>query len=324
MSSEDPMSQRFIAPFQKWLDRDGYYEDDLHLIVKINWQDNPWFPESLNSERLFDFKHKPRAEYDHIWEGAFNDAIDNAIIKPEWFDAAIDAHIKLKIKPRGLKVVGFDPSDLGGDPKGFAYRHGNVFLDVTENPTGDVNDGADWAIDKAQEYSADHFVWDADGMGIGLKRQILKSLPKCETAMFHGGEEPDNPDQIFEPFDEYDPKTRRSNWDTFRNKRAQYYWKLAKLFYNTYRAVDRGEMMNPDECISISSKCELTKLRAEICRIPQVHNSSGRRQVMSKPEMKKKHGISSPNMADAMMMSYAIQPKGKRKGPSPQPKIKVY
>ena len=45
-SSADPFSQRFIVPYQKELERDGYYEDDLHLIVVINWRDNPWFKDS--------------------------------------------------------------------------------------------------------------------------------------------------------------------------------------------------------------------------------------------------------------------------------------
>ena len=30
-SSEDPFSRRFITPFKDDLDRDGYFEDDLHL-----------------------------------------------------------------------------------------------------------------------------------------------------------------------------------------------------------------------------------------------------------------------------------------------------
>ena len=36
-SSEDPFSKRFINPFLDHLNRDGYYEDDLHLIIKMNY-----------------------------------------------------------------------------------------------------------------------------------------------------------------------------------------------------------------------------------------------------------------------------------------------
>ena len=34
-SSTDAMSQEFIVPYQAALDRDGYYEDDYHLIIKV-------------------------------------------------------------------------------------------------------------------------------------------------------------------------------------------------------------------------------------------------------------------------------------------------
>lgn len=39
-------------------------------IIEINWQDNPWFPDALNDERLADMKHRSDT-YDHVWEGAF-------------------------------------------------------------------------------------------------------------------------------------------------------------------------------------------------------------------------------------------------------------
>ena len=42
-SSNDPMSQEFIVPFQDSIDRDGYYEDDYHLVIKVGYEDNPWF-----------------------------------------------------------------------------------------------------------------------------------------------------------------------------------------------------------------------------------------------------------------------------------------
>ena len=141
MSSEDPISKRFLIPFWDQLERDGCYEDDMHLIVKINWKDNPWFPQVLEDERQWAFEHMSRAEYDHVWEGYFNDQVDNSIILPEWFDACVDAHKKIGFKPRGLKIVSHDPSDLSGDPKALAFRHGNVILDCFEILQGDVNKG---------------------------------------------------------------------------------------------------------------------------------------------------------------------------------------
>lgn len=45
--------------------------DETIRCVKINYDDNPWFPESLNKVRLRDLKNNPQ-RYDWIWNGNFN------------------------------------------------------------------------------------------------------------------------------------------------------------------------------------------------------------------------------------------------------------
>ena len=305
-SSADPFSQRFIVPFQKELDKDGYYEDDMHLIIVANYMDNPFFPAVLEKERAYDYEHLDRAEYDHIWLGKFNDTIANAIIKTEWFDAAIDAHIKKGFKPRGATIVSHDPSDTGPDDKGLAIRKGSVFLEVLAMDKGDVNEGCDWATSRAIECNADLFTWDCDGLGVSLNRQVSEAFDgiKTEIRMFKGSMRVDNPDAIYEPLDNIrEPKT---NKETFKNKRSQYYWLLRDRFYKTYRAVVKGEYIDPDELISISSNIkDLQALRSEVCRIPLKPNGSGLIQIMSKDDMLKMQ-IQSPNMADALMMSMEI------------------
>jgi phage terminase large subunit len=48
----------------------------------------------------------------------------------------------------------------------------------------------------------------------------------------------------------------------------------------------------------------IDKLRSEVCRIPLKPNNNGYIQIMSKIEMRALK-IPSPNMADALMMSFA-------------------
>lgn len=304
MSSGDPFSKMFIVPFKKQLDKDGFYEDKNFLIIVMNWRDNPWHSE-LEQQRRLAKKTMPRAQYDHIWEGDFNDSVENAIIPAEWFDASVDFHLKKGIKPQGMKIVSHDPSDTGPDAKGLVYRHGIVVLDVQEKTDGDVNEGSDWAIGYAIQHQVDMYAWDADGMGVSLKRDISNAFTgkKVEIRPFRGSERPENPDSLYEPVDMISVSEERSNADTFRNKRAQYYWRLRDRFFKTYRAVTKGENFDPDELISISSEIDcLQKLRSEVCRIPVKPNGTGRIQIMTKVEMKKLK-IDSPNLADALMMS---------------------
>lgn len=307
-SSEDPFSQRFIEPFADKLLSDGVYEDDLHLIVLMNYCDNPWFEDSgLEGERQFDYANLPRAMYDHTWLGKYNDSVSNAIIPSEWFDACIDAHVKLNFKIRGAKTVSFDPADTGPDAKGYAIRHGSVFIDAGEIEQPDINSSLDDAAEIAIRHQADLFTWDCDGMGIGLKREVDNWLaPKgIQIKQFRGSASPDNKDAIYEPADSQSSLShkQKKNGEVFKNKRAQNYWKLRDRCYKTYRAVTHGEYSDPDDLISFSSGIKLlNKLRSELCRIPKKPNGSGLIQIMSKQDMASL-GIKSPNIADSVMMA---------------------
>lgn len=307
MSSADPFSQRFINPFQRYLDRDGYYEDDMHIIIVSNYLHNPFFPDVLEQERLFDLEHLSLAQYEHIWLGKFNDTVEGAIIPVEWFNSAIDSHLTLGFKQLGATIVTHDPSDLGPDPKGLVARQGSVVFDVQEKDDGDVNDGADWATYWAREYNADVFRWDCDGLGVSLKRQISTSLDgmRIDIDMFKGSERVDNPNDVYLPDKQIDRRDSKTNEQTFRNKRAQYYWYLRDRFYNTHLAITRKEYRDPESLISLSSEIEcIDRLRSEVCRIPKKYNANGLIQIMSKQDMAKlKPPIPSPNMADSLMMN---------------------
>jgi len=309
-SSKDPVAQKWLRRAEKELARTGIYEDDFMLIVQINWDEVPrrWFVASgLEQERADDEKNLTQAAYDHKWGGGYNDTVENAIIQPEWFDACIDAHKKLGFEPRGIEVVSHDPSDNGADAKGLAYRHGVVFLDVQEWESGDINAGADKAIAYAQRKKPDVFIWDGDGMGAGIRRQITQALggKRIEIAEFRGSAEPDSPDDPYIPATKKSEDEPKTNKQTFKNKRAQYYWELRDRIYATYLAIRKGKYSDPDELISFSSEIEsIDLLRAEICRIPLKPNTLGLIQIMSKQDMKQLK-IESPNMADSVMMALA-------------------
>ncbi len=304
-SSEDPFSQRFIVPFKSELDANGIYEDDMHLIIKMNWSDNPWFDESgLEQERQFDMANLPRTTYDWIWEGGFNDEIENALIKAEWFDACIDAHEKLGFKPYGVVKVTHDPSDLGPDPKAVCVRKGNVITNVVQRSDIDVNEGSDWALGIAINEGADQYEWDVGGMGVTLKRDVNAALEgKSMVAhQFNGGSAVDNPDMIHEPSGAQNIQSEKTNKEICKNLRAQCYLSLRDRVFRTYQAVEKGVMCDPSMLISFSSECEnLTGLRSELCRLPIKPSTIF--EMYTKPEMRSKFKVRSPNLADTVMMS---------------------
>lgn len=305
-SSEDPFSQRFIVPFKQQLDKDGIYEDDLHLIIVMNWRDNPWFADSgLENERQFDYDNLPRALYNHIWEGEFNDSIDNALVMSEWFDACIDAHKRVGNESQwkaGAKFAAHDPSDTGPDDKGYACRHGSVVTRLGLMDSGNINEGGDWATGQAIQDQVDYYTWDCDGMGVGLDRQTQAAFKdkRISIAMFKGSEAPDAPTAIY--------SGRITNKDAFRNKRAQYYQKLRDRIYNTYQAVIHGKFCPVEDMISFDSSSPLiNKLRSELCRMPIKPNANGYIEMYTKEEMKRKFNLPSPNCGDSVMMLMRVQ-----------------
>lgn len=322
------VAKKWLERAEKDLKRCGYYEDELVMVVQMNYTDMPksWFVASgLEDERLDDMAKMSAAGYAHKWLGAYLDEVENSIIKPEWFDAAVDAHklerLKFAFEPHGAVMASHDPFDGGGDAGGFAVRHGSIIKCVKEKREGEIDEVCDWATALAKQWKADWFVWDGDGMGAGLKRQVSLAFDGTRTSysMYRGslsGSAQDNADRIYQS--EYGDKQSnpKTYADTFYNNRAQYYIQLANRFYNTYRCVVRGEYVDPVDMISIDADGvgDLDALRSETCTVPRKENNNGLEQLMSKKEMKS-NGIDSPNMTDSIAMLIFSPPvkKGRKK-----------
>ena len=307
--STDPFSQRFIKPFERQLRDHREYEDDLHLIIWVNYDENPWFPRALELERQYDEQVLPTAAYAHKWLGEFGDSVQNSIIDPEWFDACVDAHKALGIAIGGIHVASHDPADTGQDAKSVCLRQGILIKDVMGQSAGNVNDGCDWATGYAIRHNSDVFIWDGDGMGAGLQRQVDQAFATyaTHTHMYRGSGAVDKPHAKYvQPGSVGNASKGKTNREMFKNRRAQRYWSLRDRIWATYRAVKHGEYCDPDSLISFSSDIEqIDLLRSEIGSIYLVDNPSGYIQIASKKEMRMK-GIMSPNMADAVKMSFDI------------------
>tara|TARA_R110000782_G_C14819205_1_gene413828 strand:+ start:27827 stop:29347 length:1521 start_codon:yes stop_codon:yes gene_type:complete len=325
-STTSAISERYLKRAQGELELCGYYEDDAVMIVRMNYTDVPqiWFKNSgLEDERLDDYEKMSRAEYDHKWLGAAFDEVDGSIIKPEWYDACIDAH-KLPhlveiFKPHGAIICAHDPFDDGQDAGGFATRHGSIVLEVKQKNSGEIDVVCDWATGEATKANADWFVWDGDGMGTGLKRQINIAFngTKTQYHIFKGslsGSGQDNANKPYMFIEDEDSKNRKSYKQVFKNNRAQYYSELARRIYNTYRCVVKKEYVDPEDMISFASEGieNADAFRSEICRIPRKDNPNGLEQIMSKADMKTKYKIPSPNAADAVMMCLYAPPTVKQ------------
>jgi phage terminase large subunit len=304
-STDSPVHKRYVIPNEVEINANGFYEDDLHYVRKVTYEDNPWFAGSpLESEMLAD-KASNYKKYLHVWRGECDADYNDSIIEPEWFDASIDAHIKMKWSARGERVLSFDPADEGSDSKAIAYRYGFLVEQVLQKRDGDIDDAIAWAFDHAFDKRADTLVYDSVGVGAGVKVGLIERIAgrNIDVVGFGGGDSPTIGKYLGD----------RDNKDVFRNKRAQYWWLLRDRFENTYKAVVKGEYIDPIECISLSSSIDdLAQLKSELIKQQRKRASSTRLiQMVSKEDMRK-DGIKSPNMADALCMLWAIAPRKKQ------------
>ena len=300
-SEADPLTERFLKGRMGILRDEGIYRDDTHTIIRANYAENPYFPAELETERKKDKATLSDAEYEHIWLGQTLDEVDTSIIIPDWFNAALVAAEHVKLRPSGARVVAHDVSDMGKDDKAVVVRHGPQVIALGLKSDGTASDGLDWAINYVDDFRADSFIYDADGIGLGLAREVERQLGPRNISIhqFHGGERPANPDAMYDH--------HRANKDAFYNRRSQAYWQLRDRFYKTYQLVN-GEHVPHDECIFLDPEDKLiSALRAEVCRIPRKPNAHGKIQLMTKSEMAKPPlSLPSPNLSDALAYAFAI------------------
>jgi len=78
------------------------------VVQKINWSDNPWFPETLDLERI-SLQHRDQESYNTVWEGICRQTVDGAIFAKEMQLAELQGRItKVNYDPMKPVHVVFD------------------------------------------------------------------------------------------------------------------------------------------------------------------------------------------------------------------------
>lgn len=84
---------------------------DTAIVVKANWNDNPWLPKELNDERLSDMKQYPDS-YAHVWEGDYVAAQEGAYFAQHINQAKAERRISHVPRDPLMSVYAF--WDIGG------------------------------------------------------------------------------------------------------------------------------------------------------------------------------------------------------------------
>lgn len=239
----------------------------------------------------------------------YSASIEGILIPSTWVQAAVDAHVKLKIEPSGIRKAGVDIADEGADKNALCGRYGILveYLESWSGKGGDIYDTVERIFMLCDVLNYPNVDYDADGLGAGVRgdARVINNKRKHQISFnpFRGsGAVIDPTGDPFRSENEVKGHEKgRTNEDFFANAKSQSWWALRRRFQLTYRAVIEGLPFHKDDIISISSSIpDFRKLLIELSQPTYSQNSVGKIIIDKMPE-----GTRSPNLADAVMIAFA-------------------
>ena len=267
-------------------------------VFTFHWRDDPrkddaWY--AKQKEQLDPITLAQEVDID------YTASVEGLLIPGVWVRSAIDAHLKLGVEITGARSGAFDVADCGKDVNAFCGAHGILIetVDFWSGKDDDIFGSVQKVFTLCDVLGYDSFRFDSDGLGAGVRgdaRIVNEKRDKAiEVEPFRGSESPTSGSDV----------RGIRNKDLFANRKAQAWWALRTRFQNTFRAVVEGMAFDPDEIISIDSKCRnLNTLVMELSQPTYSKNSVGKIVVDKTPD-----GTKSPNMADTVMMQFASSKK---------------
>lgn len=239
--------------------------DKRTLVVKVNYDDNPFCPEELKIQALKCKEENPD-DYLHIWQGQPVMQGSSKLIKPQDVRRAFENKICSSEAPL---VIGLDIARFGDDKTVLCFRKGRWCLKFDILSKQDVVSIADYCQGIIIEYKPARIFLDAGGVGGGVY-DILASrgYRRILRAINFGGK------AILD--------------ERYANRRAEM-WDNAKSWLSGELPVQ----LPPDE-----------ELLGDLCSVNKKYDSKGRLLLESKDEVKKRLGRS-PDKADAFVLTFA-------------------
>ena len=236
------------------------------IVIKANYDQNPWFPEELEGERQLDLSGD-QARYRHIWEGDYQELSDRQLINSAWVESARKR--KVDASPADEVTMGVDVARYGDDETVIAFRRGR---DAYSEPWVVLRklDTMETAARIASHYDRvkpNALFVDETGVGAGVVDR-LKQLGYPVIAVNFAS----SPDGLT------DAKTA--------NKRAEMWVRMREWL--------KGTVGLPDD----------DRLEAELTSVEYKHDANNAILLERKEDMKKR-GLPSPDRGDALALTFA-------------------
>jgi hypothetical protein len=215
--------------------------------------------------------------------GEFPTQSEDVLISLDWIEAAIERGMTLleagDMLPEGTRVSGQDVARYGSDDSANAVRVGSVVVALEIWHGNDTMQTTGRARLIAQDYGAILHI-DEVGVGAGVTDRLNEM--RVANIGINVGE-------------------RASDPDHFLNLRSEAYWALRQRF------------VKGDIAIAVSDRALTDRLTGELTGMHYKINSRGQLVLESKEDMRKR-GLSSPDLADALMLAFCYSGGGDASG----------
>ena len=265
---------RFLISFNRFLEDDpvwtefctGKRGEDKVEVIQINYTDNPWCPQEIIEEAEA-LKESDLDAYNHIYLGEPYEQASGRLIPTQLVNTAFEREAYLI---EGYpKIGGLDLARFGGDESCAIWRQGDVLGGEKQWKGLAGNNLLDAVVDWVVDHSIEVLVVDAAGIG-GFFADFAKDSRLdniCAIVEFNGA-------------------NKVSELRNCANARAES-WELAKTAIV--------------ETLSLKGTSSI--LRKQLSVQEYKFTSSQKKILISKQEMRTK-GITSPDRADALTMTY--------------------
>ena len=271
-------------------------------IRQVNFDENLWFPDELDDERLDDLTHAAE-RYQHTWLGQPDDASDAQKVLP--YELLRKCVVAWPLRPRdpGLLHVGFDLADTGIDMNALVGRCGPCITDVQEwtGQASTIGRSTRRADTYCREQQARILSYDAGGIGAGIRSELANLGRRPYGARgehFNGA--------ILGPDTLYTMGTNPIlNKNFFHQRNAQMGWTLRLRAHITVKLLDKVPGADPYKALFIDPK--LPDLEAFLAQLsqPEWNDDTGKIRINKRPAPAGVPKPPSPDKYDAAVLAFA-------------------
>lgn len=259
-------------------------------VYKLTWQDLPELYDNAWYERKKQQYADDPAGLAQEVDADPTAAVEDLCIPYKWAKACVGFdHPEAELQGGDL-LAGLD---VGGGKalNVLAPRAGNAILPLKRRSEGNVSLTAMWAKEWCEEHGATVLLYDGHGLGSGVGDQLALDRQAFRVVAFMAGQ----------PATEEVWPNKKTSRERFRNLKAEMWWRLRERCRKSFETREGIHIHPADECLRLpDDETLLTQLAT-----PKMLRGGDGRMILERKDQLARRGVSSPDEADAVVMTEA-------------------